>query len=433
MTNRNRRQGFTLVEVMFAAVLSALVLGALYQIFYATTQQSYKVSAKYEAMRSSLTASEILSRELQRLVTLPVQEDDRGYPLPRHGDHVRPVRLGPDMRGVSFYVPAMGSGEGGAPQGSVDAGDEPTEADPGVGAIAASPLTIDLVPGPTGGLFAMRRSTRSGGADEGETGEDAEDTRVYHGVMLKTLRFRLLAPDADDAALRSPDGNYYLEAVIVGTDSKGQEESPLSVLQPLNFPSERRYDPGAPAVTYSPEGPLSPPGTVVNPTPEEQAAADELQRLGDEFRNGDLTPEDLVEQARTALDPVAGTTPTGPLVTRQPRIPPIPPDATVLTPPGPGPVVIGSPTGTGPTTVIPPSGSPPGSGSGGPGEATWTTWQRATVYDSEGNVVWQESGEDSGTMAADGSEWDQVQSNHQQQIDALSQEMTTVQSQMSGS
>ena len=432
MRRPERRGGFTLVEVMFAAVLSAGVLGALYQIFYATTQQSYKVSAKYEAMRSSLTASEILSRELQRLVTLPVQEDDRGYPLPRHGDHVRPVRLASDMRGVSFYVPAMESGEGGAPQGAVDAGEVAAEADPGTGSIQASPLTIDLVPGPQGGLFAMRRSTRSGGAEEGETGADADDTRVYRGVLLKALRFRLLEPDASEPALQSPDGNYYLEAVIIGTDAQGKEESALSVLQPLTFPSERRYDPGAPAVVYAPEAPLAPPGTVVNPTPEEQAAADELQRLGDEFRDGEITPEELVDQARTALDPVAGTTPTGPLVTRQPRIPPIPPDATVLTPPGPGPVVIGSPSG-GPTTVIPPSGGTPGSGGpGGPSEATWTTWQRATVYDSEGNVVWEESGSDSGTMAGDGSEWDEVQANHQRQVDALNQEMTTVRNGMGG-
>jgi hypothetical protein len=384
-------------------------------------------------MRSSLTASEILSRELQRLVTLPVQEDERGYPLPRHGDHVRPVRLSQDMRGVSFYVPAMGSGEGGAPQGADDPDAPAAEADPGTGAIQASPLTIDLVSGPAGGLFAMRRSTRSGGAEEGETGADAEDTRVYKGVLLKALRFRLLQPDAEDPALQSPDGNYYLEAVIVGTDSKGTEESALSVLQPLTFPSERRYDPGAPAVNYAPEGPLAPPGTVVNPTPEEQAAADTLQQLGDQFRDGDITPEELVDRAREALDPVAGKTPTGPLVTRRPRIPQIPPGATVLTPPGPGPVVIGSPGGSGPTTVIPPSGGTPQGGGGGPGEATWTTWQRATVYDSEGNVVWQESGSDEGTMAADGSEWDEVQSNHQRQIDALRDDMMTVQSQVGGS
>lgn len=433
MIERRRRRGFTLLEVMFAAVLSAGVLGALYQIFYATTQQSHKVSAKYEAMRSSLTASEILSRELQRLVTLPVREDERGYPLPRHGDHVRPVRVGTDLRGVAFYVPAEGSGEGGAPTGA--AGDDAGSPDavPGTGAIQASPLTIDLVAGPKPGLFAMRRSTRAGGAEEGETGADAADTRVYGGVLLKTLRFRLLEPDAADAALQSPDGNYYLEAVIVGTDRSGTEESALSVLQPLTFPSERRYDPGAPAVVYAPEGPLDPPGTVVNPTPEEQAAADELQQLGDRFRDGDITPEELVEAARTALDPVAGKTPTGPLVTRQPRIPQLPPDATVLTPPGPGPVVIGSPSGTGPTTVIPPSGGTPGVPGGTVGEATWTTWQQATVYDSEGNVVWTEGGSASGTMAGDGSEWAQVQANHQRQVEALRGDMMSVQSQMSGS
>lgn len=408
-------RGFTLVEVMVAAVITAVLMGVLYNVFYTTTQQSHRMGARYQAMQSALTAAEIVSRELDRLVTLPIEKDARGYVVPRFGDHARPLRVAEDGRGISFFVP-----------GARDPAQDATR-------LAASPLTIDLVPGPVPGTYVMRRSEgaeAAAGADGGAAGEaTGEGTRTYRGVQLKTLRFRLLTPDAELPALRSPDDTVYLEAVLVGTDARGQEESPLSVLEPLVFPSERRYDPALSSVEYVPTGPLAPPQVALNPSPEEAAAATALTELADAWRAGTLGNEELVEKAREALAPVAGKTPTGALTTRRPRIAAVPPDAQVLTPRDSGVPVIGSPSGQGPITMLPPAGgSQPGAPGGGPGDGngTYTFWASAKVYDANGNVVWQDGYSGDGEMAADGSDWGGIKQGLDDRFRGLEGDMNAV-------
>jgi hypothetical protein len=378
---------------MFAAVISATLIGVLYNIFYATTQQSHKVGAKYQAMQSSLTASEILSREIDRLITLPVQKDDQGFVVARYGDHGRPLRLAEDQRGISFYVPG-------------ELGDD-------LAVQSAIPLTLNLVPGATPGTFVLKRSTRgveeagAGGAEEESL---QEGDRLYRGVLLRSLKFRVLSPDAEQAAVRSPDDNFYLEAVIVGTDRDGKEESPLSILKPLTFPSERRFDPSISAVSYAPEAPLVPPSVAVNPTPAEKKAAEDLTKLADDWRNGTISNEDLVKKAREALSPIAGTTPTGPITSLRPKVAPIPPGAVVLTPKESGVPVIGPPPGTpGPRTVLPPAPgapkpAPPGPRWGnGKGEFVMKGWIKK--FDSNGKEIasggFEAGGTNDGNMSID--------------------------------
>lgn len=342
-----------MVELMFALVITGTLMGALYQIFFATTAQAYKVDAKYEAMKSALVASEVISREVDRLVTLPVEKDEDGKVQARVGDHARPLYVARDGRGVSFYVP------NGQTLGNL-AG-EP-----------ADPLMISLTKGAGGGLYLMRRDQGPEAVEaalaqqEGGEETDPEDgflsgaapgTRLYRGVHLASLKFRLLSPISEVPALASPDDNFYLEVVIVGTDRFGKEQNALTLLKPLTFPSQRLHDPSVPAVTYTPLAPLQPPGVIVNPSPAEVDAAEEIIRISQEWVDGGLTPEQLVDQIRTALEPVSGTVPTGAIASTSPQIPVLPPDATVISPPG-GPTVIGSPTNPGgPAVVLPP---PPG-------------------------------------------------------------------------
>lgn len=417
MRGNRRRWGFTLVEVMFAAVISATLMGVLYNVFHATTQQSYKVGAKYQAMQSALVASELLSREIERLVTLPVQKDAQGFVVPRYGDHGRPVRLAEDSRGVAFFVPGP--------------------RDPQAGQKAV-PLSLDLVPASVPGVFALRRSLRgaTGGDDplaapeSGEAG-DSEGVRVIRGVQLRSLKFRLLSPDAEMPALRSPDDNFYLEAVVVGTDQQGEEESPLSLLEPLTFPSERRYDPSVPTVEYAPEAPLAPVSVAVNPTPAEKKAAEDLTQLADDWRDGKISDEELVEKAREALDPVVGTTPTGPITALRPEVAPIPPDAVVLTPPESGVPVIGPPKGgTGPTTILPPPPggpppAPPGPGGGDDTSGEYTFWGRAKVFDANGNEIWA-AGFEGGGETSGATDSDQFQQDFRGQMDGLENNMNAV-------
>lgn len=394
-----RRRGFTLVEVMFALVITGVLMGTLYQIFFATTSQSHKIDAKYEAMRSALVASEVISREVDRLVTLEVERDEEGAVVPIYGDHERPVYIGRDGRGVSFFVPAERPLEAGSDE-------------------VAEPMMLSLAKAETGGVFLLKRDEgkvaveaahAAAEAAAGGEGEEAEEaivegpvlgSRVLKGVHLRSLKYRLLSPRAESEANRSPDDNFYLEAVIVGTDRKGREENALTVLKPLLYPSRRLSDPQVGAVAYAPRAPLQPPSVVVNPTPEEERVAEELIRIADAWEAGELDPQELVDAARDALTPVVGKVPTGALTSNDPQIRGLPPNATVLTPPGAPVTAIGSPDG--PVVLLPPRGGPepvPISEVTPQGEEVWFTgWAKSLTGD--GDVIFESGFEGGGTVGS---------------------------------
>lgn len=427
-----RRRGFTLVEVVFALLITGVLLGTLYQIFYASSQQGARLDAKNEALRSAMMASEILSREVDRLVTLPVSKDEQGKFQARYGDHQRPVYIGSDGKGVTFYVPTE---EGAA---NLDGAE-------------AEPLLVSLVASTTPGLYLLQRAQGQGAVEQAvaegaggteEASEDAdadeaaaaepaamaEGRRVYKGVHLRSLKLRLLQPDGEYEANKSPDDNYYLEAVVVGTDRKGLEQNAMTVLKPLVFPSRRLADPAVPAVKYQPTAPLSPPSVVVNPTPEEIKAADELVRLADEWGKGTITPEALVDRARTALDPIANTVPSGAIASNAPQVPRIPPGATVLSPPGPGPVVIGTPGAPGPVLVIPPPGGPapvPISQAGGRGGTIeFMGW--GAVLDANGNPIYRTGFSGRGDLGPGGQGWDAAMGAFNQGMGGIQGTLTTI-------
>jgi hypothetical protein len=298
---------------------------------------------------------------------------------------------------------------------------------------------MNLVAASTPGVFALRRSVQEAAAEAlapeaEESALDASEkdgTRLFRGVLLRSLKFRLLTPGAELMVLRSPDDNYYLEAVIVGTDPDGKEESPLSLLKPLTFPSERRFDPSVPGVEYQPTAPLAPVSVVANPTPAEKKAADDLTKLADDWRDGKISNEDLVKQARIALGPVVGTTPTGPISSLRPKVAPIPPDAVVLTPPESGVPVIGPPPGKpGPSTVLPPPPGgpppmPPGPGGGDGNNGEYTFWGNAKVFDANGNEIWN-AGFQGGGDTTGGMDFDQFQKDFQGQMQGLEGNMNAV-------
>ncbi len=216
--------------------------------------------------------------------------------------------------------------------------------------------------------------------------------------------------------------------MIVGTDERGQEESPLSVLKALRFPSERLYDPSLPVVEYAPLAPLDPPGVTLNPTPEEAAAAERLTQLADQWRAGTVSNEELVEAAREALDPLAGKTPSGALASRRPTLPRLPPDAKVLTPVHSGTPVIGSPSGAGPVAILPSSPQ----ASEGP-KGNFTFWGRARVFDANGKEVWSDGFSEEGQSALDGSESERIKASFDRQKRALEADMIGVQRSIPGS
>ncbi len=419
------RAGFTIVELAFALVITGVLMASLYQILFATTSQSYKIDAKYEALRSAMVVAEVVSREVDRLVTLPVERDGAGKVVPRHGDHVRPVYVGADGRGVSFYVPSQ-------------------EASGGLAGEPADPLMISLEPAPEAGIYRIRRdqgkaavegalarSEAASGEEPDEaaaavTDETAPGSRAYRGVHIRSLRFRLLSPEAESEGTRSPDDNYYLEAVVVGTDRQGREQSALTVLKPLNFPTERLADPTVPTVKYDPTAPLSPPAVVVNPTPAEKQAADDLVKIADEWADGTLTPEQLVDRAREALKPVSGTVPSGAISSGSPQIPGIPPGSRVVSPPGSPPVIAPPPGTPGPTVVLPPTGGPPAISVTPQGEQVWFTGWGA-VLDANGRPIYSTGFEGGGTMGGQGgSTWEGLMGQMRGQMGDIQQTLVGV-------
>ncbi|MBI4872029.1 MAG: prepilin-type N-terminal cleavage/methylation domain-containing protein, partial [Candidatus Riflebacteria bacterium] len=206
------RTGFTMLEVIVAIAIGAVLMGVLYQLFYAGSRINRDTMTKADALQAATLTLATVQQDLKQLVTLPVAKKPSGEVDNRFGDHQVPVRVSPLRRNIAFYVPDKSAKRGELPS---------------PGAVAVS---YSLEPAEVGGLFRVRRS-------EAGASKDDNSTRVLTAVNVKDLKFRLLDPKATDPADRSPDQSYYVEAVVTGSDATGRETMTMSALTQLEYPS----------------------------------------------------------------------------------------------------------------------------------------------------------------------------------------------------
>ena len=313
---RFHRLAFTLVEVLVAAAIGAVMLGALYQMFYAGSRINRDTMTKADALQAATLTLASVQQDLKQLVTLPVAKKASGEPAPRYGDHGAPVRISPLGRNISFYVPDKSAKRGELPS-------------PGTVVV-----TYNLEPAETGGLFVVRRSESTGDRPS------PEDGHVLTGVSVKDLKFRLLDPKSSDTVTRSPDQNYYVEAIVTGTDATGRETMTLTALTELEYPSTFQQPQNRnvnETISFRPKAPLAGPPDRRSVTKAELENLRQLRDLADRFDRGEIGPKELEKEVREVVNQAdenpgrrdavtyAGATPPAPLgnqpLTMAPRQP----------------------------------------------------------------------------------------------------------------
>lgn len=346
----SRRGGFTLVEVIFAVVIVGMLFGILYNIFYSQHATAYKLGAKNEALTSCLVAAEVIQKDLRQLVTVPVLRNADGTLARRFGDHSAPVKVSPEGRNASFYIPR----DPGAAAASLLSEDRTRD---------AVTVVYTLVPATKPGTYKLRRSVIEDEAAMQQATADpsALKGREVSGVLLRDLHFRLLDPKAPAAVYRSPDTNYYLEAVIQGVDVTGKETQTLPVLANLEYPSVLQQTPNIQEViAYRPLAALVTPPDTLSPSPAEVAAVNRINDATRRFLDGDLPTAEFEREVADLINSLAGQ-PGGPVVASTGNLVPRVDNLRLAQQPRPGePAVLTAPNGT--NVVVP----PPGSSSGGP-------------------------------------------------------------------
>ncbi|MBI2942634.1 MAG: prepilin-type N-terminal cleavage/methylation domain-containing protein [Candidatus Wallbacteria bacterium] len=309
------RRGFTFVEVFVAIALFAVLLGALYEVFYSATRLNRDTQGRADALQSATLALATVQADLRRLVTTPVERDAQGRIKNRFGDHQVPVWISPGGKHLSFYVPSSDPGRQ----------DRATR--------DAETVTYSLEPAPVGGLYRLCR--RLGAAE----GEPASEVGEVGGIQLRALEFKLREPKADDAELKSPDESYYLETTVTGADSDGRESFTLRNLARLDFPANHNVTASRnlnEEIRYQPRSPLTKPVEKPNYTREDAATLDKLRDLAERCEKGELPAPQLEQAVAEELNRLAGRPGKNPVLVN-PGKATLPPVASVRAlPPQPG-------------------------------------------------------------------------------------------------
>ena len=386
MFSRDKR-AFSLVEVVFGSIIGLMLLGVFWNIYYSQTSTSHKLTRKNEALRSSQIAMEVIQKDFRQLVSVPVERSDDGTINRKFGDHTAPAKVSPDGKSVSFYIPAEITGT--------------SPSDPAT--IECYTVVYSRVPAKLPGTYFIKRSVVKSPAElTGVTdGTVAEiPGKNINSVLVKDVTFHLLDPKAPAPQYRSPDTNYYLQAVIEGTDEAGEEQMTANVLTVLEYPSVMQMTQNINEVTtYTPLAPLvTTPDTFV-PTPEEENTIKTIGDLTDRFAQGSITSAQYEKEICDLINSHAGNT-NGPVFASSGNIIPHIESLTVSSPPAPGqPVILSSPAGQ--TVVVPP---PPVPSSGSDPDVTvseggnnWNFTAQVMVLDSNGNVRYEENAQGGGT------------------------------------
>ena len=381
--HNKKRAGFTLVEVIFAVIVSAMLLGVFYNIFFTQHSQAYRLTKKNEAMTSALVAAEVIGKDLRQIVTTPITKLTNGAIQRVYGDHTAPVKVSNSGSSVSFYVP------------------RPPESDT---AFDLSSRTRDCVtvvyatvPSKKPGAYHIRRSIVEDPSVMQAYADGTGDLpgKNISGVLVRKVAFRLLDPKATATVYRSPDSNYYLEAIIVGTDATAKETQALPLLVNLEYPSTQQMTPNIQeVVAYRAEAPLVTAPDTFNPSPQEQQTINQINELTDQFVNGSIPASEYEDKITDLINSHAGDT-DGPIIRSTGNIIPHVDKLEVVQTPNPGePVVLNSPNGTSVVVAPPASPSSPGTPSSNtppistitPTQGDW--WVRGgSMHFSNGQLV----------------------------------------------
>ncbi len=274
-----RNGGFTIVEVLIAAAVGALLMGALYDMFYTGSRINRDTQNRADALQAASLTLASIQQDLKQLITLPVNRDSEGKPINRFGDHQVPVRISPLGRNITFYVPDGGTGELPSP--------------------SAVAVTYGLEQANTGGLFRVKRTERRGDEDEDVSG------RVLSTVNVRGMRFRLLAPNAIREDEKSPDSNFYVETVVTGSDATGLTTMTLASLTQLDYPStfqQTRNRNVNETLAFQPRAPLPNVPDQRSYTQEEFDALQQLRDLAEQFQRGEVGVDELEPQVRKVVE-----------------------------------------------------------------------------------------------------------------------------------
>ena len=351
--HKKNKAAFTLVEVCFAVVVTAVLLGVFYNIFYTQHSQSYRLTRKNEALTSALVAAEVIGKDLRQVVSTPIKRLANGAIQRVYGDHTAPVKVSNGGSSVSFYVPRP-------PEKDTDFDLTERTRD-------CVTVVYATVPSPKPGAFHIRRAIVEDPAvlQAYADGTGELPGKNISGVLVRKVAFRLLDPKAKATVYRSPDSNYYLEAVIVGTDATAKETQALPILVNLEYPSTQQMTPNIQEiVAYKAQAPLVTGPDPFKPSPEEQKTIDTINQLTDQFVNGSIPANEYEDKITDLINSHAGDT-DGPIIRSTGNIIPHVDKLEVVQTPNPGePVVLNSPNGT--SVVVNPPAAPSSTGSPSP-------------------------------------------------------------------
>lgn len=292
-----------MVEVMVSAAIGSVVLGVLYSMFTTAGKIDRGVESKNELVQSATLAVETLKRDLEELVSLPVDPD-----RPRYGDGRNPVYISEDGRQISFYITAKGP-DSRTPDGKLKLDRVNYHIRPAARQHPDDPVSYFLV-----------RSQGSEGDVPQEASEAATGMRNLGAVYLEDIQFTMLTPfiegvDENRHILISPDENFYVDGKLVATTSairmdgqgkKRHDTLEMRLVSPLEQPSQLARTPNvgiATAQVYE----ANPPSlkrnaeNLVSLTPQESKAVADLQGLSDKFEAGSIPPAELEKQVREIL------------------------------------------------------------------------------------------------------------------------------------
>ncbi len=291
-------RAFTLLEVMFALVITAAVFGVLYQLWYAETNRNIKLEAKTAALQSALVASRRIEADLERLVTVPLARDADGMPVRRYGDFTAPVAISSRGKSISFYIPAY-EGEGSPPSADLE--------------IPCRTVTYSLKPAERPGVYRLYRMVFDDPAALEEFMADPEHPEKFGkpvgggSLYLSDIHFRLISPVAENPENRSSDLNFYVEVYVEGTDELGKEHQVLTSLVRLDEPSMLfRVPAQAQTSRHRAKTRLYAGRDLLNPSPQDQEAMKKLDELADDLRNGRIPPREFEDEIKELINRYAG-------------------------------------------------------------------------------------------------------------------------------
>ncbi|MBI2944159.1 MAG: prepilin-type N-terminal cleavage/methylation domain-containing protein [Candidatus Wallbacteria bacterium] len=303
---RTRPAGFTMVELIVAIVIGAVLMGVLYDMFYAGSRINRDTQNKADALQAATLTLASVQQDLKQLVSLPVAKQASGENNPRYGDHRAPVRISPMGRNITFYVPDPKQRRGELPT---------------PGAVA---VTYSLDPA-DGGLFRVKRTIDREETDP-EPPEEGARAHTLPNVHVRDVRFRLLDPKSSEPDRRSPDQNYYVETVVTGADATGRETMTLLALTELENPSTFVQSHNKfvnETVNFQPRRPLPQAPDKRSATQKEFEALRELRELAEKFEKGEVGAKELEDQVRRVVEIADGNPGRKDLVATNGRVPPL--------------------------------------------------------------------------------------------------------------